>query len=444
MSSATCWAAFLFPSFNNLYRYIFLSALVYGLLLAGLITLGSPLVALAIPVLLFLLYGFWNAPGELALGVQRSLSNDRATADSEVVVTLTVTNRGADIEELYLEDKASPRMTIRSGSPRHLVRLAKGASFTFTYTVAGPRGIHVFKQVDALAAGPLGLIRRRQTLVTDETITVFPVVTRLKSVSIHPRRTRVYAGMIPGRAGGSGTEFFGVREYQSGDSPRMINWRASARHLESLYSNEYQLERVADVGVVLDAREKANVFHSGNSLFEYAVMAAAALSDVFLAHGNRVGLLVYGTYLGWTLPGYGKIQRERIMRALAGAEAGASSVFTGLHHLSPHMFPPESQIVLVSSLVNDDLEVLIQLRGRGYQAMVISPDPIEFERRHLPESPNVELAARIIRMERRLLIRRLERAGIHVVEWDVSIPLDQAIGPVLMRAHRFAYGRLPS
>ncbi len=394
-------------------------------------------------MLLFLFYGYWQAPEELNIEIQRLLSNDRTTADSEIVVTLTITNHGADIEELLLEDKPSPRLKIRLGSPRHLLRLAKGSSFTFAYTVAGPRGMYPFEKIHAVSTEPLGLIRREQLIHTDEKLTVFPGMTRLKSVAIHPHRTRVYAGMIPGRIGGTGTEFFGVREYQSGDSPRTINWHASARYPESLFSNEYQLERVADVGVVLDARVNANIFHSGRSLFEYSVMAAAALSDVFLSHGNRVGLLVYGSYLGWTLPGYGKIQRERIMRSLAGAEVGASSVFAGLQHLSPHMFPPESQIVLVSSLVNDDLEVLIQLRGRGYQVMVISPDPAGFERRLLPNSPNVELAERIIRMERGLLIRRIERAGIQVVGWDVSIPLDQAIGPILMRSRRSVFRRLP-
>jgi hypothetical protein len=39
-------------------------------------------------------------------------------------------------------------------------------------------------------------------------------------------------------------------------------------------------------------------------------------------------------------------------------------------------------------------------------------------------------------VERDLLIRRLERAGIQVVGWDVSIPLDQAVGPLLMRQRR--------
>ena len=421
---------------KNMYRSIFLSTLVYGLLLAGLITLRGELIALAIPFVLYLLYGFWNGLDTLNLQIERKLSRDRITPDSESIMTLTVTNRGADIEELSLEDRISPYLTVRLGSTRHLIRLPKGSSHTFTYTVAGARGSYPFESIYATATESFGLIRREQTIQSNERLFIFPEFRRLKHVSIRPRRTRVYAGSIPARVGGTGIEFFGVREYQFGDSPRTINWRVSARHDENLYSNEYQQERVADVGIVLDARTRANLFHNSQSIFEYSVTATAALSDAFLNQGNRVGLLVYGSYLGWTLPGYGKIQRERIMQALAHAEVGVSSVFAGLEHLSPHMFPSESQIVLVSSLVNDDLNILVQLRGRGYQIMVISPDPVKFELGCLPSSPQADLAARIVRVERDLLIRRLERAGIQVIGWDVSIPLDQAVGSLLMRQRR--------
>jgi uncharacterized protein (DUF58 family) len=417
-------------------RSIFLSTLVYGLLLAGLITLHGEFIALAIPFVLYLLYGFWNGPEALNLHIERKLSRDRIAPDSEVSVTLTVTNNGTDIEELSLDEKISPNLKVCLGSTRHLIRLPKGNSHTFTYTVTGPRGSYPFNTIYAAATEAFGLIRREQFFQSSERLFIFPEFRRLKHVSIRPRKTRVYAGTIPARVGGTGTEFFGVREYQSGDSPRMINWRISARHDEDLYSNEYQQERVADVGIVLDARTRTNLFHANKSIFEHAVTATAALSDAFLSQGNRVGLLVYGSYLGWTLPGYGKIQRERIMQALTHAEVGISSVFAGLEHLSPRMFPPESQIVLVSSLLSDDLNILIQLRGLGYQVMVISPDPVKFESGCLPLSRQVYLAARIVRMERDLLIRRLERAGIQVMEWDVSIPLDQAVGPLLMRQRR--------
>lgn len=415
--------------------------LIYSLFLAGLVTLRGELIALALPLVLYLFFGMWRAPESLDLQIERRLSADRAIPSADVTVTVTLRNNGADIDELSVEDKISSALTLRLGSTRHLLRLARGGSFTFEYTVSGPRGNYSFESIQAEARDTLGLIQQNKIFKTTGQLFVFPGVRRLKYVAIRPRRTRVYAGTIPARVGGVGTEFFGVRDYQPGDSPRAINWRASARHIESLYSNEYQQERVADVGIVLDGRERTNLFKGGHSIFEYSVLAAAALADAFINQGNRVGLLVYSSYLGWTLPGYGKIQRERILQALARAQVGVSSVFAGLQHLSPRMFPAQTQIVLVSSLVKDDLQVLVQLRARGYQVMVISPDPVLYERSILPATREVDLAARVVRMERDLLIQRLQRAGIQIMEWDVSRPFDQAMRPALMRPHMAALGR---
>ncbi len=195
-----------------------------------------------------------------------------------------------------------------------------------------------------------------------------------------------------------------------------------------LYSNEFEQERVADVGIVLDARLRTNLMRERHSLFEYSVQAAASLADTFLAQGNRVGLLLYGHYLHWTFPGYGKIQRERILQALARAEPGDSLVFAGLEHIPVQFFPAKSQIVLVSPLGLGDYNMLLQLRARGYQVMVISPDPVAFEMAYLPKVPEVSLAGRIIHLERALLMQKLNHAGVQVLNWDVANPFDQ-VGP---------------
>jgi len=141
-----------------------------------------------------------------------------------------------------------------------------------------------------------------------------------------------------------------------------------------LYANEFQQERAADVGIILDGRTRTNEFAHGHSLFEHSVQAAAALTDALLSQGNRVGLLVYAAFLRWAIPGYGKIQREKILFALAHARAGGSDVFADLEHLPTRLFPPESQIILVSPLHDDDVKPLVQLRARGYQVLVISPN----------------------------------------------------------------------
>jgi uncharacterized protein (DUF58 family) len=220
-------------------------------------------------------------------------------------------------------------------------------------------------------------------------------------------------------------EFFGVREYEPGDPPAWINWNISARHPEELYSNEFEQERVADVGIVLDGRLRSNVVQGEYSLFEHSIQAVASLADAFLAQGNRVGLLHYGHYLHWTFPGYGKIQRERILQELAQAEAGESLVFADLGHIPVQLFPAQSQIVLVSPLIPGDYDVLLQLRARGYQVMIISPDPVAFELAYLPKNPEVTLAGRIIHLERAMLLQKLRHAGLQVLDWDVAKPFDQ-------------------
>ncbi len=211
----------------------------------------------------------------------------------------------------------------------------------------------------------------------------------------------------------------------------------SARYSETLYANEYQQERPADVGIVLDARLKTNEFGRGHSLLEYSVQASASLADALLHQGNRFGLLLYTSYLGWTLPGYGKIQRERILHALASAKTGDSQVFSDLEHIPTRLFPPESQIVFVSPLVDDDLKPLIQLRAQGYDVLVVSPNPVKFEMSYLPASNvDVNLAGRVIHMERLLLLQKLQRANVHVIDWDVKDPFDLVLKRRSARSNR--------
>jgi uncharacterized protein (DUF58 family) len=406
-------------------RAFLLIALAYGLVLAGLVTLRGGLLALVVPLILYLLAGLWMAPEEIHLEIHRTLDSERAAPEAPILVSLTVRNSGPVLEEVLIEDILPNELRVRNGSNRHVLSLLSGQSHSWTYSVSGPRGYYIFSTIVVKAGDLFGLVQRRRSFPVRGQLFILPPVTRIRRVAIRPRRTNVYSGTIPARLGGPGVEFFGVREYERGDPPAWINWNISARHPQSLYSNEFEQERVADVGIVLDGRLRTNIPREGHSLFEYSVQAAASLADTFLAQGNRVGLLLYGKYLNWTFPGYGKIQRERILQMLARAEPGESQVFADLGHIPTQFFPAHSQIVLVSPLGSGDYDMLLQLRARGYQVMVISPDPVAFELAYLPQGPEVALAGRIVSMERSILLQKLKHAGVQVLDWEVTKPFDQ-------------------
>ncbi len=402
--------------------------LLYALLFLALASMKGEILALAIPIAIYLLSGLWYAPDDMQLRITREMDAERIVPNQLVKMTLSVTNIGkSNLEEIFFKDQISSALEIVDGYPSYLCSLKKGESISWSYTLTGPRGSFLFKGIEAQASDHLNISRKTKFIPTEGQLFIIPPFTRIKNIKIRPRQTRAYAGNIPARIGGPGVEFFGLREYQPGDSPRWVNWRASARHPQALFSNEYEQERVADVGIILDGREKVNMGESGNSLYEHSVIAAAALSDAFISAGNRVGLLLYGQTLRWTFPGYGHIQRERIMQSLARAEIGNSSVFTDLMRIPSQLFPINSQLVLISPLKNDDYNTLIHLRARGYQVMVISPNPVNYEQENLPDNANIRLAARIIGMERRMFMLKLKRAGIQALDWDVNLPLDRLV-----------------
>ncbi len=414
---------------NNL----LLALIIYGLIILGLDSRNGEFLALAIPVMVYLAAGLLYEPQSPRLKIDRSFSAGRVIPGQAVTVTLSVTNQGPTLEEAYLVDTVPPSLKVLRGKTNLLTTLHPDQTITLEYTVEGKRGLYRFLNVSVITRDYLGLFEKRAILSAPNQFMVLPEIVRVKQVAIRPPQTGVYSGLIPARQGGPGIEFFGVREYQPGDPLRWINERASARYQQTLFVNEFEQERVVDVGLILDARRQSDARCGQESLFEYSIQAAATLADTFLDGGNRVGLFIYGRSLNWIFSGYGKVQRERIIRALAQAQQGDGKVFERLEHLPTRLFPVRSQLVLISPLLSEDSDMLIKLRARGYRLLVISPDPVAFERKGLAQSAAINLASQIARVERKMLLTRLREAEIQVVDWPVDTPFYQIARAALSR-----------
>ncbi len=414
-------------------RVLLLGIILYALVLIGFAILSGGVLALIIPILVFIGSALLFGPDELDLTIERELSAESASLERPVNVKLKVTNNGTRLESFYLADAPPLGLEVIDGETEVLTPLESGESFELEYTVLGKRGRYRFDPIHIRTSDLFGLQIRETTVEAPGVFEfyIYPKVYPIERIPIRPRQTKVYAGYIPARIGGSGVEFFNVRTYQAGDSLRHINWRANARHPWTFFTNEFEQERVADVGIILDARQRSNVDFKGETLFEHSVMATAALADSFLNDGNRVAVLRYGDFLDWTVPGYGKLQRERILRSLARAQTGDSLVFDQLEHLPAQLFSPKSQIVLVSPLLSGDVEFLKRLRSRGYDLLIISPDPVAFEMQFLEQDQVVQTALRLARIERQLLFGQLRQVGIQVFNWQVDIPFDKAVGSSL-------------
>jgi uncharacterized protein (DUF58 family) len=424
---------------------VLLLALVFFLFLIGLVCLQGPLVALCLPPLAYVTAAWLERPRPLALSARRTLSAARLDEGALLEVTIRVENGGAAAAELELEDELPEGAALAAGSARRTAFLPPGGAAEWSYAVRTARGLFAFAPLLCRSRGTLGFFARETRLEAGGRFIVFPRVERIEPVALRPSRTRGFFGPIASRLEGAGTDFLAVREYRPGDPQRRVNWRLAARTEGGLFTNETERGRVAEIGLILDAREQLDApGREGEApLFEHSVRAAAALASAFLREGHRVGLLVYGGAIDNVFPGTGRVQRERILLALARARTGRNFALDSLSHLPTRFFPVRSQIVLVSPLAAEDRDALLRLRARGYRVLVVSPDPLAFElaRDGEPAAPPSAggaaggearsirgMAARLARVERDLLIRRVERFGVEVAEWRTGEPLARALG----------------
>src|SRR5512140_214159 len=127
------------------------SLLVFLLIVIGLAFESALVLALALPVAVYLLVSLWKSPESLDLQITRSLSAERIQLDEEITVTLTVENHGAGLDEVIIEDLLPAGLAVTQGSNRRLVSLPAGGSYAWTYSLRGKRGYYMLHSVRATA-----------------------------------------------------------------------------------------------------------------------------------------------------------------------------------------------------------------------------------------------------------------------------------------------------
>ncbi len=421
-------------------RVLTLLLIVFGLLATALFTRNGEVAWMALPFLVYLGLGILQAPtaAKIRLRAQRSLETVRSNGVSTIQVSLSLNNLGAKIDRLCLSDPLQTGMRVTEGQLRHEAALAAGEEALFRYTFEAERGSFRWETVLARLSDPFGLIETDLDLEAEAQIQVHPELNKFRPLPLQPQRTLPSAGSIPARRGGSGTNFWGVREYQPGDPLRRLDWRLTARHPRKFFTKEFEQEEIADIGLILDARRKTDLRTDGQSLFEHSVRATASLAEVFLRQGNRVSLLIYGKPMVNLFPGYGKVQLHQILHTLAQATTESDVSLDSLQFLPVQMFSSHSLILILSPLAPNDWHLFPRLRAYGYQVVLISPDPFDYAERMLRADPTTRMASRLARLDRQMEISKIRQLWIPVVNWRVSQPLSPLLRNALThtRLHR--------
>ena len=419
---------------NN--KTLVVGLLVMGLFITALISRNGDVVWMMLPFLAYLGTGILKAPDaeKLRFNVMRTLEQNHSGQNVSIDVHLNLQNQAQATVHLLIDEMVQEGMEISAGDLRRWVELKPGESAELKYTFTSARGNFTWKSIRAVVCDPLDLVETELFLPASAMIQIRPQVKKFKAIQLRPHSTLHSPGSIPARLGGSGTDFFGVREYHPGDALRWLDWRLTARHPRKFFTKEFEQEEIAEIGLVLDARNQTELRIGAESLFEANLGTTASLAEMFLHQGHRVSLFVFGESTLNVFPGYGKTQLHRIMGCLSKAKVGSENrTLNSLDFIPIKMFPSHALVIILSPLTSADRSLFLRLRAFGYQTLLISPDPIDFVYSNLPKNPNTQLAIRAARIERRIRLNDIAKLQIPVIDWKIRQPLFPLVRQALTR-----------
>ncbi len=418
-------------------RGFWLATAAISCIMAGIFMASGAMVALSLPIVAYLgVMALVLDSGKADLEIVREISDTRIMAGDTVDVKITARNRGPRLELVEITDNIPDYLVVSKGNRIALMSLDEGEEQSFSYTVRCPlRGRYILDNmaIEIMDAGRLHLTR--ETFKERSEFSVVATVEPTRGARIAPRKTRNWVGMIKSRRVGIGTEFYGLRDYVSGDEMRKINWKASSRS-DSLLTNEFEGECSGDATLILDARLEANVGLIETCAVEHGVRAASTIASQILKDKNRVGLIVLRDIIDEVYPAFGKRQFYKLSEHLLDVKPLGLLPFENVGWMVTSYFPLESQIIVISALTDREIITTIgDLCARGYDVVVISPSPVKLESCLVDDSPAKRMASRLLELERDNLISELGKYA-RIVDWDPDDPLAKALRGVSASQNR--------
>jgi uncharacterized protein (DUF58 family) len=257
---------------------------------------------------------------------------------------------------------------------------------------------------------------------------------------------------------GAGLVLADLREYQSHDDVRHIDWNVTAR-MQTPYVREHQEDREVAAWFLVDMSGSVHFGSGAVSKRQLAAEAVTVLARLLSQHGNRVGIMLFsGTQVRAEVVVPARSGRRHLLHVLqlmlsdlptAGTQptAGATTDLRVLLSQAQAVIRRRASIFLVSDFITQPdwhaplsqlarrhEVVAIRLRDRLEQEIpnigLLLMQDAETGEQLLVDGNDAGFRARFahIAAERENLLRQgLTRAGVDCLELTTDEPLDQAI-----------------
>ncbi len=311
--------------------------IIAGFILAGAMTRQINLLMILFGLLAGTFFVHWTVVRSMVrrTQIERRLPKSVSAGDP-LVVELAAKNQRRRLATWALvvndtvrrEGAAKGGRTIR---PRALFSYipARGSSTTTYRGRLMDRGRYRFGPLQITSRFPFGFLRSRATFDLGGTLLVYPRLGRLtpawrrwqEGLESGAGRTSPRQGLLEG-------DFYGLRDWRSGDSRRWLHWRTSARR-QSPVVRQFEQQRDRALAVLVDLWRPTEAGPNEVDAVEIAVSLVATIAtDVCRAGGRKITVATSGETPRFVEGPASTLLLEDVMGQLATAEASADDHLT--------------------------------------------------------------------------------------------------------------------
>ncbi|MCY3543483.1 MAG: DUF58 domain-containing protein [Chloroflexi bacterium] len=331
----------------------------------------------------------WNRASLLHLTYEREFSQQRVFMGEKAILTITLTNRKPlPLGRVRVEDDMPACMTlegadvVNSPNPeahtlRHSTSMSWYERVRWTYEFRCDRRGYFRVGPSYLRSGDLlGFFGSERESQDRDYVLVYPRLVSLPEIGIPSARPlgetrggiRIFEDMA---------RPMGLRDYQTGDALKTVDWKASAR-MQELQVRTYEPSTSVTVVLAVAVDTMAHTWEGYSPThLERIITAAASLSVYASERHYNLGLFSNGTPVladrpMKVAPSQAPEQLTIILEALASIRPLPMGSITGQLAQQWRRFPLGATVVVVLSLMSDDLpQILESMQAHGYKLVVV-------------------------------------------------------------------------
>lgn len=323
--------------------------------------------------------------------IQRRLGKVKGFAGDYVLVEVRVKNTSLNrISAIEIYDAYPEVFELVLGENFITAQLTSKKAITFAYIVQIPvRGKFYIGPTKVIVHDSQGFFSNEAVLADLTEILVYPSYEDIKKLQMmgDKRKLGNLFGAHKTKIKGSGTDFFGIRQFQPGDPLKNVHWPSVAKtgDIEKLMVREFESEQNIRVVIMLDASASMGAGLPRNTKLEYSIRSAVMMAYLALEKKDTVGLCIYDDEVRQFLePSGSQAFMFQFLETLANVTPnGQGNLGTAVDYLLPRL-NKASYIVLLTDMERPRDEIIgaIQkLRAHKHRIFIISPFGPSFETR---------------------------------------------------------------